>query len=101
MVAEGKRCSIEGCKRPYRAKGYCNVHFRKWRRGELDAKPRYKICKEEKCKKPMFKKGYCEQHYGAWSASKKPGVEKPAAPAEAPTAAPAAKPATETPPATA
>ena len=23
-------CKIEKCKRPYRAKGYCNVHYKKW-----------------------------------------------------------------------
>lgn len=96
MPAEGKKCTIEGCKRPYRAKGYCNAHFHKWRKGELETKPRYKICKEEKCKKPLFKKGYCEQHYGAWAASKKPGVAE-AVPAAAPEAAPAAAPAAEKP----
>lgn len=92
MPKEGMKCKIEGCKRPYRSKGYCNVHFHKWRRGELDETPRYKICKEEKCKKPLFKKGYCEQHYQAWSASKKAGVaEAVTAPeAAAAAAAPAA-----------
>ena len=64
-------CKIEGCKRTYRAKGYCNVHYKKWRRGELEAKPRYKTCCEENCNKPLHKKGYCEAHYSAWSASKK------------------------------
>lgn len=34
-----KRCSIEGCRRPYKAKGYCIVHYQKWRKGELP-KPR-------------------------------------------------------------
>jgi len=81
----GKPCSVEGCKRPYQAKGYCNVHYRKWRRGELDKKPRYNTCGEENCKKPTFRKGYCEQHYSAWSASKKPQVAA-AAPAVSPEA---------------
>lgn len=98
MPAGEKKCSVDGCKRPYRAKGYCNAHFHKWRRGELEAKPRYKICKEEKCKKPLFKKGYCEQHYQAWSASKKPGAaqaETSAAVAPKAEAAAAAAPAAE------
>ncbi len=30
-----KHCKVEGCKRPYRAKGYCNVHYRQWRKGLL------------------------------------------------------------------
>ncbi|MFH1874536.1 MAG: hypothetical protein ABH859_05050 [Pseudomonadota bacterium] len=79
---EGKNCQMQGCKRPYRAKGYCNVHYKKWRRGELEAKPRYKTCGEENCRKPLHKKGYCEQHYSAWSASRK----RQQAPVEAPAA---------------
>ncbi len=71
---EGRSCKIEGCKRPYRAKGYCNVHYRKWRRGELP-KPRYKTCNQgskkrkkgekKECLKPVFKRGLCEEHYNA------------------------------------
>jgi hypothetical protein len=75
-----KACSVAGCKRPYRAKGYCNVHFRKWRRGELETKPRYRTCREENCHKPTHQKGLCEQHYSAWSASKRqqaPAAEAP------------------------
>lgn len=98
-VAE-KKCKVEGCKRPYRAKGYCNVHFRKWRRGELEKKPRYKICSEENCRGQIFRAGYCEKHYQAWIASKKgknkgpeavvasaPAAPAAPAPAEAPAAA--------------
>ncbi len=82
-----KKCKIAGCKRPYRAKGYCTVHYNKWRKGELESKKgRYKICGEENCKKPSYKKGMCEQHYGAWSASKKKNAG-----AEAPAATPAAE----------
>lgn len=95
---EKKTCTMKDCKRPYRAKGYCNVHYRKWRRGELEVKPRYRLCGEENCKKPTFKGGYCEPHFAAWLASKKGEAPKPAAsvPAPAP-AAPAPKPAAEAP----
>ena len=71
-------CKTEGCKRSVRSKGWCNVHFKKWRKGELDKKPRYKICKEEKCNKPMYRRGQCEQHYDAWLAEKKKSQEGPA-----------------------
>lgn len=82
-----KSCRITNCRRPYRAKGYCNVHYKKWRQGEIEgAKPRYRICGEENCRKPTFKKGMCEQHYLAWSASKKgQPTEKPLVPAAAET----------------
>ncbi len=57
-----KTCSVDGCKRPYRAKGYCFFHFQKWRRGEMPDS-RYKTCNVEKCTKKQFKSGLCETHY--------------------------------------
>ena len=57
----GKSCRIAKCKRPYRAKGYCNVHYREWRHGE-HPKPRYKICTKEACRKPRAKGSLCEEH---------------------------------------
>ena len=32
---DGPKCSVEKCKQPVRAKGYCRKHFIGWRRGEL------------------------------------------------------------------
>jgi hypothetical protein len=58
-----KKCAEKGCKRPYRAKGYCNVHYRLWRRGELGTKQRYKICSKEGCRKPMVRWGLCQEHF--------------------------------------
>lgn len=98
-MTEQKKCSIEKCKRPYRAKGYCDVHFKKWRAGEIEGhRPRYKICKEENCKKPMFKRGMCEQHYGAWAASKE-GTPAPAPAGASATVATPAAPTSEAKPA--
>ena len=61
MAREGQ-CKIEGCKRPFRAKGYCRTHYRKWRRGEYGHN-RYKTCTAENCRKPRFQKSYCEEHF--------------------------------------
>ena len=72
-----KACQVEGCKRPYRAKGYCQTHFKKWRRGEMPKKPRYKICGEENCRKPLFRFGRCEEHYQNLLKVKHGGVEAP------------------------
>ena len=58
-----KRCRVEGCKRPYRAKGYCNVHYRRWRRHELGKHQRYKTCSKEGCRKPMVRWGLCQEHF--------------------------------------
>ncbi len=64
-MADEKRCSVKGCKRPYRARGYCVTHFKKWRRGEMPH-PRYKICSREACRKPATARwGLCEEHFKA------------------------------------
>ncbi len=53
------KCSHAKCKRAIRAKGYCRIHYKKWRRGELP-KGRYTRCHKEGCKKPMGIKGLCD-----------------------------------------
>lgn len=60
---EAKKCKVDGCKRPYRAKRYCTVHYKKWRQGDLP-KGRYKICTKEGCKKPRAKGSLCAEHVG-------------------------------------
>ena len=64
MTSDSDSCKIEGCKRPYRAKGYCNVHYQKWRCGELPH-PRYRTCVQEECHKRVFQKSLCEEHFRA------------------------------------
>jgi hypothetical protein len=76
-VSEGfkradKHCRVEGCKRPYRAKSYCNVHYRQWRQGKL-GKARYKICSKEECGKRRHEGGLCESHHNEWRASRGKG----------------------------
>lgn len=61
-MGEEKTCKVEGCKRPVRAKGYCRIHYNKWRKGEY-GKTRYKICRMEGCNKRRFQKSYCEEHF--------------------------------------
>ena len=81
--AEGKKCSVEGCKRAYQAKGYCFFHYDKWKNGQLP-KGRYKTCSKEGCLKKVVAHGLCAEHQ-----PKKKGEAAPAAAAPAP-AAPAA-----------
>ena len=58
-------CSVAGCKRPYRAKGYCVTHYKTWRRGEMEAHhARYKTCTKEGCRKPRAKGSLCTEHAG-------------------------------------
>jgi hypothetical protein len=58
-----QKCGVEGCKRPYRAKGYCVTHYKLWRRGEVEGhKARYHICSKEACKKAAGRYGFCDEH---------------------------------------
>ena len=81
-----KKCREEGCKVPYKAKGYCVKHYRLWRQHKLGKKQRYKICSKEGCRKPMLRWGLCEEHFkataaGGEAAAAAGGGEAPAAPA--------------------
>ncbi|MFA6034431.1 MAG: vegetative protein [Myxococcota bacterium] len=75
-MATEKKCKVEGCKRPYQAKGYCVTHYKKWKAGEMP-KARFRRCFETECKKKEFGRGLCEEHYYAKFGGKKP--EAPAA----------------------
>ena len=91
-----KACTIAECKRPYRAKGYCYFHFKKWRQGELPH-TRYRVCSKPECRTKAVRHGLCEKHfdetYKAAPAPGAPKAEAAAAPALAAAAAPAAAPA--------
>jgi hypothetical protein len=77
-----KSCTVAGCKRAYRAKGLCFFHFKKWRAGELEAKPpRYKTCSKPDCKKAVAGHGLCQTHLDAWHKSRKKNQGKAEAPA--------------------
>ena len=79
---EGKACGVKDCKRPYRAKGYCYFHYKKWRQGELPHS-RYRVCSKTECRKKAFKHGLCEQHH---TEAFKKGEAAPAPAAAAPAA---------------
>ncbi|MSP17644.1 MAG: vegetative protein [Myxococcales bacterium] len=65
---QNKHCTQANCKRPYRAKGLCNMHYSKWRDGELP-KGRYKICTKEGCRKPRALGSICAEHAAGTAAS--------------------------------
>jgi hypothetical protein len=86
-----KACTIAECKRPYRAKGYCYFHFKKWRQGELPH-TRYRVCSNPECRAKAVRHGLCEKHFDEAYKAAAPGAPKAEA-AAAPAAAPAPTPA--------
>jgi hypothetical protein len=78
----GRACKIKSCKREYRAKGYCAMHYKKWRKGAF-GRARYKTCGDVTCFKPMAmnRHGYCEEHFQNYYVK---GMEVVRVPAAAP-----------------
>jgi hypothetical protein len=67
-----RTCSIDGCNRPYCAKGYCRLHWRRWsrygdplftKRAVAVAKVDGAICPITGCERPVEKQGLCGSHY--------------------------------------
>ena len=62
-------CTIEGCNRKLRARGYCATHWARWRRNGapvLQEKTTYECCQAEGCRNPTRSahSEWCEKHYG-------------------------------------
>lgn len=60
-------CKIEGCKRKYLASGFCNMHYRRWRRhgDPLYIRPQ-SVCEVEQCSERVFGHGFCSKHWQRW-----------------------------------
>ncbi|SRR5258706_5248209 len=66
-----KTCSVEGCSDPHLAKGFCDRHYKQWRKhGEITkaihirTQPLlfYQACGIKGCKKENHGKKYCSMH---------------------------------------
>jgi hypothetical protein len=79
-------CKAKDCQREVVGKGYCRMHYRLWKAGEMP-RPRYKICTFEKCRKARGAKGsLCDEH---WATAHAKAAEAGAAAAPAAPEAPA------------
>jgi len=88
FMANKENCKAKDCAREAVGKGYCRMHFRLWKAGEMP-KARYKTCTFEKCRKHRHgTSSLCVEHFKAKHGK---GGDAAAAPAaEAPAEAPAA-----------
>lgn len=63
-------CTVPGCTRPHKARGYCPAHLQRWMRGvevavplrARDTTPK-EHCSEPDCLEPVKAKGRCKMHY--------------------------------------
>jgi len=64
-----KQCSVEGCVRQYRAKGYCATHYRLWRNhgdpllGRPYVRSATGSCSIDGCERPHSGRSFCALHY--------------------------------------
>lgn len=61
-MANKGTCKAAQCEVEVRAKGFCDRHYRKWRKGMM-GKPRHRSCNEKDCGKAPHRRGLCEAHY--------------------------------------
>lgn len=68
-----KTCSIEGCPKAAVCRGWCDMHYTRWKRhgNPLALKPRgpaptIKRCIIDECARPRHARGYCGLHYMRW-----------------------------------
>lgn len=67
-----KECSINGCGRPVRARGWCSRHYDAWR---IHGDPlrrlnvsRPGVCEIDGCDNKHAARGWCHTHYNRWRA---------------------------------
>lgn len=59
-------CSVEGCQRRAKSRGWCNTHYERWRRGgSVDVHPE-RVCELGGCDRKHYGRGLCRMHWERW-----------------------------------
>lgn len=74
-----KKCIVENCERPFRARGFCRVHHYRWSAYGDPLGPAPKICSLDGCAGPHYARGWCQRHYYRWKSHGDPLGGKAAA----------------------
>jgi hypothetical protein len=61
-MSSEETCKAASCDKEVRAKGYCDRHYRAWRKGTM-GKPRHRSCNEKGCGKARSRRGLCVEHF--------------------------------------
>ena len=79
-MADVTTCKAADCDKAVRAKGYCDRHYRSWRKGKM-GKPRHRSCNEAGCGKAPLRRGLCADHFAKHHSKAAAAPEAAAAPA--------------------
>lgn len=78
-MADSQRiCSVEGCGKPSRSRGWCPLHYKRWKRNgdplstQIDVGACSRPCRIAGCGRLIAAKGLCNTHYARWKAN--PGI---------------------------
>lgn len=55
-------CSIDGCDKPSRSRGWCHAHYERWRQTQ----PTSRTCSIDGCDLRPFGRGWCKKHHTRW-----------------------------------
>lgn len=58
-----KVCSVDGCNKMSRARGWCSMHYSRWRKTGTTHSQKLYACKVAECDMKHHSKGYCTRHY--------------------------------------
>lgn len=64
-----RTCTIDGCMKPHSARGYCPMHYRRFKKhGDAlyEPEPRPTECIIPDCGKKPYGHGWCQAHYAKW-----------------------------------
>ena len=74
-------CSVEGCRRQHGSRGFCDMHYTRWKRHgdalriKKDTRARnYGHCKADGCERQGRSLGFCHMHYSRWKRHGDPAV---------------------------
>ena len=72
-----RTCSVDGCDRGHKSKGFCEAHYQRWcntgdPQADLPIGTRRRDtgeCKVDGCDRPRLSREWCGAHYQRWQAT--------------------------------